>query len=291
MKRDHSRELETVNCPYCNESRSFPWANENGFTAVKCASCGIVYVNPRPIASVIRAAVRTGVHDEWGHAGKAIEHRMASKVFRYKNILAYMFDDVWESSRSVIWLDVGAGYGELIEAVGSLAAPGSRIEGIEPMIPKVVHARARGLAIREAFLGDVQDRYDFVSLINIFSHIADFRMFLSDVKRILSEKGELLIETGTAGDLESSHDVPTELDLPNHLVFAGEKHIMGYLSEAGFSIVRIKRMRRDGLINFVKNVVKRMIGRKVSLRVPYTSLHRSIIVRARLKSAETMGQK
>ncbi len=37
-----------------------------------------------------------------------------------------------------------------------------------------------------------------------------------------------------------SYEVPTELDLPDHLVFAGEKHLTGYLNDAGFSIVAIR---------------------------------------------------
>ena len=165
-----------------------------------------------------------------------------------------MFDDVWQTGKQISWLDVGAGYGEVVEAVALLAPSGGKIEGIEPMKPKVVHAQARGLSIRDAYLSEVHDRFDYLSIINVFSHIPDFRDFLKDIKNILAVNGEIFIETGNAGDLNSSHDVPTELDLPDHLVFAGEKHIIGYLSEAGFSIIKIKRMRRDGLINFVKNI-------------------------------------
>jgi len=84
-----------------------------------------------------------------------------------------------------------------------------------------------------------------------------------------------------SGDLVDSHEVPTELDLPDHLVFAGEKHLTGYLSEADFSIVAIKRMRKDGLINFAKNIIKKLIGRKVTLAIPYTSRYRSILIRAK----------
>lgn len=281
---DSSCKTEHINCPYCGESKSRFWARENGFTAVKCSACGIVYVNPRPTISSIRQAVRTGVHSEVDSNRTAISRRVDGKVSHYREVLGSLFEDVWGTDKQISWLDIGAGYGEVVEALGSLAGPGSRIEGIEPMKPKVVYARARGVCIREGYLSEIKDRFDYVSVINVFSHIPDFRTFLKDIKDILAVNGEAFFETGNAGDLKSSHDVPTDLDLPDHLVFAGEQHIIGYLREAGFSIMRIKKLRKDGVVNFAKNVAKRMMGRRVFLKVPYTSLHRSILIRARLVS-------
>ena len=276
--------LENIDCPYCGESRSTPWANENGFTAVKCSGCGIVYVNPRPSISLIYEAVQTGVHTDVEHERTAIARRVGAKVTFYKAILASMFDDVWQTRKHISWLDVGAGYGEVVEAVTLLATSGSKIEGIEPMKPKAAHAQARGLCIREAYVSDVQDKYDYVSVINVFSHIPDFRDFLKSVKNVLTVNGEILIETGNTGDLQSREDVPGELDLPDHLVFAGEKHIIGYLSESCFSILKIRRIRKDGFMNGAKNIVKKLLGRKVSLAIPYTSPYRSILIRAKLMS-------
>ena len=210
--------------------------------------------------------------------------RVGAKVTRYKKILSSMFNDVWQNPKEISWLDVGAGYGEVVEAISALAPPGSKIEGIEPMKPKAFHARRRGLEIREAYLSEVLEKFDFLSLINVFSHIPDFRVFLKDVKGVLVVNGELFIETGNIGDLISSHEVPTELDLPDHLVFAGEQNIIDYLCEAGFTIVDIKRRRKDGLINFAKNIIKKIIGRQVTLAIPYTSQYRTLLIRAKLLS-------
>lgn len=274
--------LEKINCPYCGQTESSIWAHESGFAAVKCFACGLVYVNPRPLPSLTSEAVRTGMHREVEHHRTAVARRVSSKVAFYKKILGSVFGDVWLARRPISWLDVGAGYGEVIEAVSLLAAPGSNIEGIEPMKPKADHARARGLRMREAFPTDITEKYQYVSIINVFSHIPDFRVFLKSVKNLMEFNAEILIESGNAGDISYRHDVPTELDLPDHLVFAGEKHLVGYLAEAGFSIVTINRLRKDGLINFAKNIIRKLSGRQVSLKLPYTSHHRSILVRAKL---------
>ena len=276
---------ETINCPYCHESGSLPWAKENGFTAVKCCGCGLVYVNPRPIQSLISKAVETGVHSDVEHGRTAINRRVGAKVARYNKILSSMFDDVWRNPKEISWLDLGAGYGEVVEAVSALAPSGSQIEGIEPMKPKAVHARARGLTIKEQYLSDVAEKFEYLSLINVFSHIPDFHAFLYDMKNVLTVDGELFIETGNIGDLSSSREVPSELDLPDHLVFAGEQNMIDFLSEAGFSIIDIRRRRKDGFINFAKNIIKKLIGRQVTLAIPYTSRYRSILIRAQLRSS------
>jgi len=277
---------ETIDCPYCNTSKSEPWVEENGFVAVKCSECGLVYVNPRPVQSLISEGVETGVHSNVEHGRTAIVRRLGGPmVARYKKILAAMFNDVWEKADPISWLDVGAGYGEVVEAVFALAPEGSQVEGIEPMEPKATRARALGIKVNNKYLCDVTEKYDFVSLVHVYSHIPDFRVFLKKLKGVLAENGEFYFETGNIGDLGLSSEVPTELDLPDHLVFAGEKHLTGYLTDAGFSIVAIRRLRKDGIINFGKNIIKKLIGRQVTLAVPYTSRYRSILIRAKLFSS------
>jgi len=274
--------IETINCPCCHGSESVQWAKENGFTAVKCSNCGLVYVNPRPVSSLIREAVQTGIHRERRSKRTAISRHVALKVILYKKILSSMFKDVWKSPKKISWIDVGAGYGELIEAISMLAPQGSIIKGLEPMRPKAIWARRHGLNVKEEYLHNIKEKFDFLSLVNVFSHIPNFHTFLEDVKNVLTKNGEIFIETGNIGDLISSHEVPTELDLPDHLVFAGEKNIIDYLNKSGFSVIDIRKKRKDGLINFAKNIIKKIIGRQVTLAIPYTSQYRTILIRAKL---------
>jgi len=279
-----NNKIETISCPYCRKHESISWAKENGFTAVKCLNCGLIYVNPRPCLSLIDEAVKKGIHCETNNKRVVITHRVASKVNFYKKIIRNMFDDVWCSEKKISWLDVGAGFGEIVEAVSMLAPDGSKIEGLEPMEPKRICAEKRGLIMKNGYLNNVEEKFNFLSLINVFSHIPDFDIFLKDVKRILLPNGEFFMETGNIADLDNKNEVPMELDLPDHLVFAGEKHIINYLNRNGFSIVNIKKRRKDDLINFVKNIIKKTMGRKVFLKAPYTSKYRTMLIRARLNS-------
>lgn len=276
-------ETEVINCPFCGKDESMSWAYENEYTMVKCVSCGLIYVNPRPPLSMIGEACKTGVHREMTHGRTAVGRYASWKVWFYRRILRQMFADVWERSTPISWLDVGAGFGEFIQAVSMLAPSGSNIVGLEPMKPKVEAARERGLNVHEGYLSEVEERFDCISLINVFSHLPNFREFLGNLKNKLSPGGEVFIETGNIGDLQDYHQAPTELDPPDHLVFSGERHIIDWLREAGFLVVDFKKKRKDGIVNFGKNVVKRILGRQVTLAVPYTSQYRTMFIRAKLQ--------
>ena len=193
-----------------------------------------------------------------------------------------MYSDIWQSNKAISWLDVGAGYGEIMEAILSLTNNESQVEGLEPMNPKAKVAKQMGLTIHSCYLKDLDKKYDFVSIVHVFSHIPDFRIFLDDIKHVLKKDGEIFIETGNAADLKNRSEVPTELDLPDHLTFAGKEHVIGFLEKASFKIIQLQELRRDDLINFLKNIIKFILGRNVYLRFPYTSGHRAIRIRAKL---------
>jgi 2-polyprenyl-3-methyl-5-hydroxy-6-metoxy-1,4-benzoquinol methylase len=273
---------EIIPCPYCKSTQFYKWGAENGFTAVKCEKCNLVYVNPRPLTSLIEKAVKTGVHSEEANSINVVSRRIDSKVERYRKVFATIFSDVWEAKKPVSWLDIGAGYGEIIESITLLAPSGSIIKGLEPMHPKAEKARARGLMIQEGYIDSVTEKFDIISIIDIFSHIPDFRSFLNEAKGVLNNKGEIFIETGNTAEF-NRNQIPGELSLPDHLVFAGEPHIRGFLEEAGFEIIAIQKVRIDTLMGFIKDIVKFLIGRPIKVILPYTSPYRSLLIRARLK--------
>lgn len=273
-------DFEDCNCPYCNSESKKPWAVEKGFHTVKCTDCGFLYLSPRPNQTVRTSATDTGSHD--AADGMDISERFVpAKVSIYRNILAAIFADVWSANKPVRWVDIGSGYGEVMDAVKSLAAPESRITGIEPMAVKAQSAIKRGLHVQVGYVGPQSEQAQYASLINVFSHIYDFDALLNDIHALLLDKGELFLETGDMTKVVRREELPFELGSPDHVAFASESHIRGFLERNGFDIVSIDRKRVDGMIHSVKNIVKKIIGRDVLIKIPYTSPYRTMFVRAR----------
>jgi SAM-dependent methyltransferase len=273
--------LEDVPCSFCKGKQNSLWAIDNGFKAVKCNDCGFVFVNPRPKIELINKAVITGMHSEEANYLNVVTKMIPKKVDYYEKVFKGFFYNEFKKQNKISWLDIGAGFGEIVQAVERIAPSNSYIIGIEPMKPKVEDAILRGLKIKNGYLDSIDEKFQYISLINVFSHIPDFNSFLKDLKDRLLPYGEIILETGNAADLESK-SVPGDLSLPDHLIFAGEKHIIGFLEREGFNIIEIKRYRIDTFFGFIKDVIKKIIGKNVNLVIPYSSDYRSLFIRARL---------
>jgi 2-polyprenyl-3-methyl-5-hydroxy-6-metoxy-1,4-benzoquinol methylase len=182
----------------------------------------------------------------------------------------------------VRWIDVGAGYGEFVEAALAALPVGSEVIGVEPMEHKAAAAQRRGLTVRNCYLEDGKFQADVISNIDVFSHIPDYGGFLKTIATNLKPGGQVMIETGNLADLDHRGQAPNELGLPDHLVFAGRRQMELYLVAAGFRVVSVRNERFDTVSQMVKNAIKLTLGRPSRVGLPYTSLYRQSIFRASL---------
>jgi 2-polyprenyl-3-methyl-5-hydroxy-6-metoxy-1,4-benzoquinol methylase len=273
--------LETIACPNCARDGAALWASENGFNAVKCAGCGLVYVNPRPRAEIISEANRVGVHGTGSGDLQVVFRRHPSKIRRLSKIVGGLFPELSGAERAVSWLDVGAGYGELLEALRPLLPPGSAASGIEPMQAKAEEAQRHGLAVESKLLSEIGGNFDVVSLMNVFSHIPDFPEFGAMVVEKIRPGGSLLVQTGNGGDLASRKDYPGYLYLPDHLVFAGVEHVTKMVTGLGMKLEAVEKIQVDDTIVCAKILVRSLMRGRLRLPIPYTSPFRSVFYRFR----------
>ena len=272
---------ENIACLLCGASETAPWGSENGWTAVKCSNCGLVYVNPRPREVEISKANELGEHRTEAGVLRVVYSRDAHKLEYYRKVFVRLFADLLAKDEPVRWLDVGAGFGEVVEVLQALLPRGSVLEGIEPMRAKATNAQQRGLPITSRLLSELPDRYHVISLINVFSHLSDPRAFLGEVDDHLLPRGEVFIETGNGGDLNNANEFPGPLYLPDHLQFAGESHLEQFLRDTGFAVLAKHRQRTDTLRVAIHWAAQWARGCPAKLRLPYTSPFRTILYRAR----------
>lgn len=274
--------LELIVCPHCTSDRSHPWAQEGGFTAVKCDSCGLVYVNPRPSEETITQGHRIGMHrTATGESFSVRGRRHPLRISHYKQVLRAMFGAEIGRGMPLRWLDVGAGYGEFVEAVAAVLPSGSEVVGIEPMQPKVRVAQQRGLPIDDRPLSAVQDQFDVVSLILVFSHVPDFRSFGRELSQRIKPGGILFIETGNGGDLQRRADYPNKLFLPDHLIFAGVKQMEDIVNAIGFTVEATRQEPIDNPVWCLKMFVKGLLEGRLVLKRPYASPFRTVFYKCR----------
>ncbi|MFN3944302.1 MAG: class I SAM-dependent methyltransferase [Allosphingosinicella sp.] len=274
-------EVLHIQCPNCRADDYSLWAEENGFKAVKCKPCGLVYVNPRPSDEMITESHKIGMHQ--GEEGNlnVKARRLPSKVRRYKKIIRDMFGDEIRAGKPLRWLDVGAGYGEVVEAAAAVLPTGSEASGIEPMAPKAEAAAARGVPVSMKRLEEVGGGYDVISLINVYSHIPDFDSFGQMLVDKLKPGGFLFLETGNLAELRSGKEFPNILVLPDHLVFAGVKQMLQILERLGLTVVEHHKRPVGNLVWTAKTFVKGLMRGKLRIAFPIFAPYRTVLYKAR----------
>ena len=195
------QQLASVPCPNCSSPEYQFATDENGYDLVKCVACRFLYVNPRPPLDAIDEAAKTGMHATERGSLEVVGRFDRRKVAFYSRRLVELFGIEFLQTPELSWLDIGAGYGELVAAVSGFEGEKGDVVGLEPCLPKEQNARARGLDVRSSSLDSIDGPYDVVSMINVFSHLPDPREFLRDVARLVSPGGSLMLVTGNGADL------------------------------------------------------------------------------------------
>lgn len=239
MSAEPSLPVEQVACYVCGERHHQPWAEENGFSAVRCGGCGLVYVNPRPTRAVISRAAQSGLH-EGAVTQDETGRRDSRKISLFRGRLAALFEARELERRGGRWLDVGCGFGEFLEALGLESAGALDVLGSEPNERKAAAARARGLDVSFRDLAAEPSGYGFISLLNVFSHVPEPPELLRQLRALLEPGGELVLETGNWAELERPQ-ITDRLHLPDHLSFASEALLRRLLEANGFEVLRVLR--------------------------------------------------
>lgn len=232
--------LENVGCYVCASNQSNLWAEENGFSARRCAECGLVYVSPRPTKDSISLAAQSGLH-EGAQTIDETGQRHPGKLRTYKKRLQALFEAGELRREGGAWLDIGCGFGEFIEALAEESEGRLTLVGSEPNERKAAAARARGLDVKFRALPSEERRYSYVSLLNVFSHVPDPPELLRTLHELLLPGGQVILQTGNWAELERS-EIPDALHLPDHLSFASERILRRLLETSGFEVERVLRL-------------------------------------------------
>jgi len=231
--------VSDASCYVCGSDERKPWATENGHHAVRCADCGLVYVSPRPRLEDISRAAQTGLHAGEKELAVTGAYGGRRRVEHYLARLADLYGRAYFHGAGERWLDVGAGFGEFLEALGEASGGALKTRGLEPNEAKAASARERRLNVTFAELSALGERYHHVSLLNVFSHLPEPPAMLRTLRDLLEPSGELLLQTGNFAELERS-EIPVSLDLPDHLSFANERLLRRVLDATGFGVVTVK---------------------------------------------------
>ena len=270
-----------VNCYSCGAKEYNYYDSENGYNLVKCSKCGLLYVNPRPSLEDISKALATGVHsgeNAINFTGKYEEQ----KIKKYLRILADFYPEEKAELNDKKWLDIGCGYGEFLEALRIYTNDRIDAKGSDPNEAKARFAQTKSLNVSYIDLDTHFEKYNYISLLNVFSHIPDPVKFFADLKKNLAPNGEVFLQTGHTCHLPAKHH-HKPYQMPDHLSFANQEIVENIFKRLGFEIVNVKIYKNEfypytfNLLTFLKEVVKVLLRRRDNFkgliaRYPYQDM-------------------
>jgi SAM-dependent methyltransferase len=203
---------------------------ERGFRVVRCARCGLLYVNPRPSADALRRDYQDYLPED-GPGIEAWRAMMEPCEAAAAGLLA-------ARARPGALLDVGCGYGFF---VARMRARGWDARGIEPSARAAAWARGRlGLDVRAALLEDEPfppESFDAVTAFYVIEHVSDPLDFVARCRALLRPGGILLLRYPHSGPVARLAPRADVYDAPFHLSAFAPETIARLLERAGFAAI------------------------------------------------------
>ncbi len=236
-------ETERVPCNLCGGSRSRRVFTKFGLTAVRCRSCGLVYVNPRLVErEVLKRYTADYFYEEYLPSFAASREGYDPLIIRARAATFVELARVFAGPRKRL-LDIGSGAGFFLKAAEEA---GWYAEGVE--LSETAAAYARDVVGVRTLAGRVEEAslpsgaYRLVTMLDVLEHLFDPLATLREVHRLLEPGGALIVATP---DLDSlSRRVYgrqwSVLTPAEHLYYFTGKTLGQELEEAGFRVQGVR---------------------------------------------------
>jgi len=236
--------LENIRCVLCDSDRADLFLEDEGYKAVKCGICGLVYVNPRPQYAELKVKYNDGSLIEKDIQPASIEERCLKAKLDLALIKKY--------KKSGKMLDIGCAEGTFLSEASKA---GYEPYGAEINRKFVEYAR-NSYKLSNIFecdiLGDDFTRnfpegyFDIICMRNVLSHLYDPIKELNRVNRVLKQDGIFMCVTGNLGDLSidriRKYSCFISPHLAQHLFHYSESNISSLFGKTGFHIKKICRL-------------------------------------------------
>ncbi len=249
-------------CEVCGEN-ALPAFKKEGYTYVRCPSCGYIWIAPCPDPSAVyQEDYFTGATQGFGYsdydADKAAMHSTFEKYLRsIERILP---------NRGEL-LDIGAATGYFLQIAKNR---GWSVRGVEYSDFAANAARKKGLDVRTGSLETSsfpRETFDTITMLDVLEHLPHPRESIRTAAQILKSGGVLVVNTPDTGSLLAK-TLGAKWHLyvpPEHLALFNAKNLSELLKKEGFRLIRVKHIGKIFTLRYVLDTLER------HLRIPVIS--------------------
>ncbi len=260
--------MEYTNCNLCGTdyhkahflySTPERYSYKEKFNLVKCPTCGLVYVNPRPYRDEMKQYYPPDYHQR-PLTGQASPEKSTIWGIGWKDAIGKKIEPILKihPSRGRI-LDIGAGDGSVIKFMEGLGWEGW---GIEPIENCVEYAREK-LGLKNFVKCSAEDInsvfkeenfFDVITMFHVLEHLHNPLSVLQKIKSYLKPDGFLIIEVPNFASFEAMifRSAWVGISAPLHLYHFTPKTLSTLLEKSGYSVKKIE-FSTDKALKYVPN--------------------------------------
>jgi SAM-dependent methyltransferase len=227
-----------VSCALCGGDSFTPALDCEGFSYVRCRGCGLVQMNPQPLAEEVSRR----------YGGEYLEYELANeKPFLELQLLALEDAGFWDLEEELKSrrgpgkprvLDCGCAAGALL---GELRGRGWDCAGVEICRAEAEYARReRSLDVRSLPLEENRfsgGSFDVVLASHLIEHLNSPAAFVSEVRRILAPGGVFIVTTPNIGGFQAKlFRGRWRSAIFDHLYLFSVKTLSALLAQKGFAV-------------------------------------------------------
>ena len=245
---------------YLTSSDRLSDSDSNQYNIVKCAECGFLYTNPRPV-------------DHEKHSAPFIESGDAFNILAEPKSISDRIFRIFHPA-SVRWkrraidnlptigrlLDFGCRTGDFLFAMKTAKW---EVQGIEAdklgMDYAVSHYGLDVVSSLEELVENNNEKYDVITMWHTLDKVPDLPSTLESLKLLLEDDGYLLIGLPNiqSYDAQKYKSDWIGLDLPRHLYHFDRAHLTKLAENHGFSVSSYRNIPWDTLHNVFMSALKR----------------------------------
>ncbi len=231
--------MEYLDCKLCHNGEYELFKEIGGYKLVKCRSCGLVYLNPRPSQKEIKKiyANKYVLYEKKADIqNKQIEEEINKRRRRCEKILGVL------KKKAGRVLDIGCGRGFFIACMKRY---GWEVAGIDISESACDFAmKYLGLNIHRGIVEDMafKEDFDLITMSHLFEHLPDPVNTLKKISQLMSKDGMLVVAGPNFGSFDRWwHGVSWEgYKMPSHLYYLTPQTYCAFLEKAGFRVVKIE---------------------------------------------------
>ena len=168
---------------------------------MRCNSCGLIYLNPRPVVSEFKKIYPPTYHAyNFSENNFGFPYKVRSKIEKWR-----LLNDCSSLPDNARILDVGCGDGFHLSLLAKSGKKNWSLEGVDVDKHAIEAATLKGLKVHLGTVEEVDlpaESYDLIFMIMTIEHLERPDKTICNIKRLLKKGGRLVIVTDNTGSFD-----------------------------------------------------------------------------------------